>query len=177
MTDRDMFDTMTLTKALGGLCGMFLIFLLANWASEGIYGHGGGHGEGEATHAYIIEAADDGGAETEVEAPVDITPLLAAADVAAGETVYKKCSACHKLDGTDGTGPHLNGVIGRDIGSIAGFGYSEALLALEGNWDPQPFSEFLTDSKKYAPGTKMNIKLPKPEDRANLIAYLQSKGG
>ena len=176
MTDRDMFDTMTLTKALGGLCGMFLIFLLGNWAAEGIYGHGGGHGEGEATHAYVIEAAEEG-ATTEAAAPVDIKPLLAAADVGAGETVFKKCSACHKLDGTDGTGPHLNGVIGRDIAGVAGFGYSEALTSLTGNWDPQPFSEFMTDPKGYAPGTKMNIKIAKPEDRANLIAYLQSVGG
>ena len=49
---RDMFDTMTLTKIVGGFCGTFLVFLLGGWVAESIY-HSGGHGEGE--QAYVIE--------------------------------------------------------------------------------------------------------------------------
>ena len=173
-----MFDTMTMTKVIGGFCGAFLIFLLGNWVADGIYEGGEGHGGEEHANAYVIEAAEGGeSAGGEPEEALDITPLLASADAAAGETVYGKCKACHKLDGTDGTGPHLNGVIGRDIAGVAGFNYSSALAELEGNWDPQAFSEFMTDPKGYAPGTKMNIKIAKPEDRANLIAYLESVGG
>ena len=42
--------------------------------------------------------------------------LVAAADVAKGETVFKKCAACHKLDGANAVGPHLDGVVGRPVG-------------------------------------------------------------
>ena len=113
---------------------------------------------------------------TEGAAPVDIAPLLASADAAAGEKVFSKCKSCHKIDGVNSTGPHLNGVIGRDIASADGFAYTAALTDLPGNWEPQEFSEFLTDPKTYAPGTKMAIALAKPEDRANLIALPRNHG-
>jgi cytochrome c len=169
-----MFDQMTLTKVVGGFCGAFLVFLLGNWAADSIYGGGESHGA-EGEQAYTIATAEAEGATGEEVASVDINVLLAAADVAAGEKTFGKCKACHKLDGGKGTGPALNGVIGRDIGSFADFAYTGVLTELPGNWDPQAFSDFLADPKKYAPGTKMNIKLAKPEDRANLIAFLQSK--
>jgi cytochrome c len=172
-----MFDTMTMTKIVGGFCGAFLVFLLLNWGGETLYHVGAeDHGEGEHQQAYVIEAEETGGGEEAAgDAPLDITPLLASADVAAGEKVFGKCKACHHLDGQEAAGPHLNGVIGRDIASVPGYGYSAALTELAGNWDPQPFSEFLTNPTGYAPGTKMAIKLPKPEERANLIAYLQTQ--
>ena len=44
---------------------------------------------------------------------VDVAAILAAGDAAAGEKVFGKCKACHKIDGGNGTGPHLNGVVGR----------------------------------------------------------------
>ena len=173
-----MFDTMTMTKAVGALCGAFLLFLLGNWVAEGIYGGGEAHGGEGVEHAYVIGTGEeDGGAEAEAAVAVDIVPLMAAADAAAGETVFGKCKACHSLEGKNGTGPHLEGIIGSDIASVEGFNYSAALLGLEGTWTEQAFSEFLTDPKAYAPGTKMAIKLPKPEDRANLLAYLESVGG
>jgi cytochrome c len=170
-----MFDTMTMTKIVGGFCGAFLVFLLINWGGETLYHVGAeGHGEGEHQQAYVIEAAESTGGEAAGDAPVDIAPLLASADPAAGEKVFAKCKSCHHLDGSNGTGPHLDGVIGRDIASVDGFGYTGALTALEGAWEPQHFSEFMTNPAGYAPGTKMAIKLPKPEDRANLIAFLQT---
>ncbi|MEO8529676.1 MAG: cytochrome c family protein [Deltaproteobacteria bacterium] len=173
-----MFDTMTTTKVIGGLCGTFLIFLMGNWVADGIYGGGEGHsGEGSEVAYVIGTGGEGGGAATEAAAPFDIMTLMAAADIPAGEKVFGKCKACHAVNDKNGTGPHLNGVIGRDIASVEGFAYSAALTSLEGNWTEQHFSEFLTDPKKYAPGTKMAIKLPKPEDRANLIAYLKSLGG
>ena len=51
---------------------------------------------------------------------------MAAADVAKGATVFKKCAACHKPDGAHAVGPHLNGVVGRPVGSVEGFSYSDA---------------------------------------------------
>jgi len=104
---------------------------------------------------------------------VDFATILAAADAEKGAKVFSKCKACHKLDGSNGTGPYLDGVMGRDIGSIDGFGYSAILTELEGNWTPEAMNAFLLDVKGYAPGTKMSFAgLKKETDRANLIAYL-----
>lgn len=167
-----MLDTMTFTKAAGGLCGAFLVYLLGGWAGEVLFHTGGGHGD-HAEQAYMIEVddADSGPAEEEVE--VDFVAMVAAADAAKGEKVFGKCKACHKVDGTDGTGPHLNGVVGRDIGAVDGFGYSDVLTSLEGNWSEDALNEFLTNPKGYAPGTKMSFAgLRKIGDRANIVAYL-----
>ena len=163
-----MFDTMTLTKIGGGLFGAWLILLLGKWGAEEIY-HAEMHGEA----SYVIEVAS-----AEEEAPaeqVDVAALMASADAGAGEAVFRKCSACHKLDGTDGVGPHLNGVVGRDIASVGGFNYSAALAGLEGAWTPEELYAFLLNPKGYAPGTIMGFAgLKKPEEKANVIAYLQS---
>ena len=99
---------------------------------------------------------------------------VAAADVAKGETVFKKCAACHKLDGSNGVGPHLDGVVGRPVASVEGFTYSDGMKAHGGDWTPEELFHFLANPKKDVPGTKMTFAgLPKPEDRANVIAYLE----
>jgi len=163
-----MFDTMTVSKAAGGFLSVFLIFLLANLGGKFIYG--GGHGDDDHA-AYVIDTGDE--EEAAVEEEVDFATLLAAADAGKGAKVYSKCKACHKVDGSNGTGPYLNGVIGRDIGSVDGFGYSAILTELEGDWTPEAMNAFLEDLKGYAPGTKMSFSgLKKETDRANLIAYL-----
>jgi len=168
-----MFDTMTLTKVVGGFCGAFLVFLLAAWGSEALYHSDGGHGEG-AGDAYPIEVAavTDVGVE---EGPA-FAELLAVADAGKGERVFRKCQACHAAgDGENGTGPHLHAIVGREIASAAGFEFSGALLDLEGAWTPEALDGFLANPKQYAPGTAMSfIGLKKAEDRANLVAYMQS---
>lgn len=166
-----MFDTMTITKIAGGLFGAWLILLLGKWAGEEIY-HADAHGE----QSYVIEVASAESDEPEEE--VDIMALIADADPADGEKVFRKCSACHKVNGEDATGPHLNGVVGREIASIGGFGYSSALEGKDGDWTAQELSAFIANPKGYAPGTSMGFAgIKKPEDRADLIAYLESTGG
>lgn len=172
-----MFDTMTLTKATGAICGSLLVYLFAAWAADALYstapaGHGA-HGE-EVAQAYTIDTgASEPAGEAADEGPA-FADVYAAADAAAGEKVFGKCRACHKLDGSDGTGPHLNGVVDRAKGASAGFGYSDALLAMASEtWSPENLNAFLENPKGYMPGTKMSFAgLPKIEDRANLIAYL-----
>ena len=172
-----MFDTMTMTKAVGAVCGALLVFLMVGWAGTSLFTVGGAHhgGEGEEhAQAYTIDTGEAEAPAEGAEAGPDFATLLASADAAAGEAVFKKCAACHKLDGSDGVGPHLNGVVDRSKGSIAGFAYSEAILALSAEaWSPENINGFIENPKKYMPGTKMAFAgLPKPEDRANLIAYL-----
>jgi len=167
-----MFDTMTITKIIGGFCGALLLFLLANLGATSIYEGAAGHG-GEHAASYVIDTGEDDAPSETAEAEVDFATLLAAADADKGAKVFSKCKACHKVDGSNGTGPYLNGVVGRDIGSIDGFGYSGILTELEGDWTAETLNAFLEDVKGYAPGTKMSFSgLKKEKDRANLIAYL-----
>ncbi|CUH77883.1 c-type cytochrome [Tropicibacter naphthalenivorans] len=172
-----MFDTMTLTKAVGGVCGTFLVFLLAKWTAETLYHtEVGGHGE-EVHAAYVIEV-DDGGAAAEPEEEIDFATMMASADAAKGEKVFGKCRACHAIDGTDKTGPHLNGVVDRAIGSVAGFGYSGALNQVGDVWTAENLNTFLENPRGSASGTTMSFSgLNKPADRVNLIAYLATLGG
>lgn len=175
-----MFDTMTMTKVVGALCGALLIFLLGGWAAETLYHTGpSGHGDHGAEQAYVIEVegSDDAGAEVE-EGP-SLEELLAAADVDKGAKVFSKCRACHKLeDGANGTGPHLYGVVDRAVDSVAGFNYSGALEAVADTWSAENLDGFLANPRGFAPGTKMSFSgLKKATDRANLIAYLETIGG
>jgi cytochrome c len=176
-----MFDTMTMTKAVGAVCGSLLVFLLLGWAGSSLFTVGVAHhgGEGEVmAQAYTIdtgaEAAPADGATDAAAAGPDFATLLASADPTAGEAVFKKCASCHKVDGSNGVGPHLNGVVGRMHAAVEGFAYSDANLALASEtWTPEAINSFIENPKKYMPGTKMAFPgLPKAEDRANVIAYL-----
>jgi cytochrome c len=171
-----MFDTMTVTKALSAFLSMFLILLLGKWAAEAIF-HVGGHG---TEQAYIIDTGTGEGEATEEPAEaVDFATVLAAADAGAGEALWRQCQACHRLDGTDGTGPHLNGVVGRPKASVAGYAYSDGALSQQGQeWTPENISSFIAAPRDYMPGTKMSYNgMRAVEDRANLIAYLATTGG
>lgn len=163
-------DTMTFTKAGAAVCGSLLVLLLGKWAAEGLY-HVDSHGE----QSYVIEVADSGAPAEAVE-EVPFSEILAAADIEKGAKVFKKCSACHKIeDGVNSTGPSLYDVVGRTKASEAGFGYSAALTGLGGDWTPEDLSAFLEKPAKYASGTSMSFAgLKKVKDRANLIAYLDS---
>jgi cytochrome c len=164
-------NTMTVTKVVAAFCGALLVFLLGNWAAGSLYTMDGIE-EGKAV--YAIETA-----ESEVTAEVALISfdeMMAAADVAKGAKLFKKCAACHKLeDGANATGPFLYAVVGRAIGSVAGFGYSSALTDIGGDWTLEELDAFLTKPSAYAPGTKMSFSgLKKPEDRVDLIAFLDS---
>jgi cytochrome c len=164
-------NTMEVTKFVGAICGSLLVFLLFQTAAHAIFNT---HSE---TVAFSVEGAEpEAGGEEEAE--VDVAGLMAAADAAKGETVFKKCAACHKLDGANAVGPHLDAVVGRPVASVEGFAYSDGMHAHGGDWTPEALFAFLEDPKGVVPGTKMAFAgLPKPEDRANVIAYLEQHGG
>jgi cytochrome c len=128
---------------------------------------------------YPIAGVTGVGGEKGGEAEVPIANLLANADAAKGEQVFKKCTACHNADkgGANGTGPNLWGVLGAPIGKhAAGFAYSPALSGKGGNWDFDSMNIWVKSPRDFAPGTKMTFAgLGKPEDRANLVAFLNTK--
>ena len=170
-----MFDTMTLTKLVGGVCGALLIFLFGNWAADSIYGFGEvGHEEGRVLAYSVAGAEGEGeGHATDGAAEPTFAEIYAKADVAAGEKVFGKCKTCHKIDGGKNTGPYLNGVVDRARGSVAGYGYSSGMASVTDPWTTEALYTFLKSPKEAVPGTKMGFAgLPKPEDRTNVIAYL-----
>ncbi|MEM8776359.1 MAG: c-type cytochrome [Pseudomonadota bacterium] len=174
-----MLDTMTMTKATGALCGSLLVFLLGNWAAEEIYSMEKGHHGDDHGPAYVIDIGqpEEDAGETE-EGPA-FAELYAAADIGSGERVFGKCKACHKVEnGANGAGPHLFELVGRAVEAADGFGYSGALSSATDTWTPEALNAFLESPSGYAPGTSMSFKgLPKPKDRANVIAYLDSLDG
>jgi cytochrome c len=98
-------------------------------------------------------------------------------DAAAGEKVFNQCKACHvTAKGQNRVGPSLHAVVGRKSGSVAGFNYSKANKESNVTWDEATLFKYLEAPMKFMPGTKMAFGgLKKPEDRANVIAYLKTQ--
>jgi cytochrome c len=136
------------------------------------------HPEPLAENAYVVPGVEAAPAAAEAPAgPEPVEPLLAAADVEAGKRVAAKCAACHTFEqgGPNKIGPNLFGIVGAEHGHIEGFAYSQVIAGMEGPWDVESLNQFLYKPQAYAKGTKMTfVGLPKTEDRANLIAYLQT---
>jgi cytochrome c len=164
-------NTMEVTKFVGAICGSLLVFLLFHTAAQAVFD------TSSDLVAFSVEAPESEAGGDEAAEQVDVAALVAAADASKGETVFKKCAACHKLDGNNAVGPHLDGIVGRDAGAVEGFAYSDGMHA-HGAWTPDALFAFLANPKKVVPGTKMSFAgLPKPEDRADLIAFLEQHGG
>lgn len=157
---------------LAGLTGM-----IVGKVADGLYDQN----EPAEKRGYSIAGAEEAstaGATTEAAKPVDILPYLHKAQASAGEGLVKPCLACHTFDkgGAAKVGPNLYGVVGSYYAHMDGFAYSKAMSELhEKTWDFQALSEFLEKPAKAVPGTKMAFAgIKKPEDRASVIAYLNS---
>ena len=99
-------------------------------------------------------------------------------DLAHGEKVFKKCSACHMIvsDGKNMIGPNLWNVIGRKAGSIGDYKYSKAMIAYGKEWTFEEMNSYLIKPQAYIKGTKMAFAgLRKEKDRASVILYMNSK--
>ena len=118
------------------------------------------------------------GSKAKEEEKVDIASLLALGDLAHGQKVFKKCSACHMIasDGKNMIGPNLWGVIGRQAGVIKDYKYSKAMIAYGKEWSFEEMNAYLIKPQAYIKGTKMAFAgLRKEKDRASVILYMNSK--
>ncbi|MEM8787817.1 MAG: cytochrome c family protein [Pseudomonadota bacterium] len=173
-------DSFEITKVVGAVCGSLLIFLLVQSGAGAIIGGGGHHGDDHhQSYTVLFEEDTEEMEVAEDEPEIDFAALYAAADAGAGERLFRACAACHGLeDGANGVGPHLYNIVGRDIGAAGGFDYSDALAGMGEVWTPENLSGFIEAPSSWAPGTKMSYRgMRDVEDRANLIAYLESIGG
>lgn len=127
-----------------------------------------------AIEGEIVNAG--GVVDTKPKLPEPIMALLATANIEKGAKISKACAACHSFEkgGPTKQGPNLWGIVNQTKGSIAGFAYSDSLIATGGNWNYDSLNKFLWKPKTYISGTKMNFAgLKKPKDRADLIAWLR----
>ncbi|MCA1299929.1 c-type cytochrome [Stappia indica] len=136
------------------------------------------------TPGYEIVVADgDGEAEETVAEEPQIEPIavrLASASAENGQKLTRACAACHDFTkgGKNKVGPALWGVVGRKPASHEGFKYSGSMTEYaEGTdaWLYENLDVFLTKPKDLVAKTSMSYNgLKKPEQRADLIAYLRS---
>lgn len=162
--------------AMAGLGTVFVLFG-ASILTEAIF-----EPEAPENPGYIIAAAEPTDTKTEAASGPEyapVVPLLASADAAAGEAVFKKCASCHNAEkgGPNKVGPNLYGVVGRPIASHEGFSYSAAMKAFgEGKtWTFEELNGFLWNPKKHVPGTAMGFAgLKNVADRANILVWLNS---
>lgn len=170
-------DSFELNKILGALAGMFGIYLAISIVTDAMY-HPGHHGEEHhLAYALEIEGDDHGGGGEPVE-EVSLAALMAEADPGAGERVFKKCQSCHNIEpgGAAKTGPNLWGIVGRAVASEGGFGYSDSLKEVGGEWDWETLSAFIHNPKDVASGTIMSFAgIKKDDQRADLLAYLNQQ--
>lgn len=177
-----MKDPLFSNKLAGAVLVVLLLFIglpvIAKTFAELASGHHDHHYEPENPFglAYVpyadlvgVEAA--GGGDEEV---VSLGCLLAEASADRGARGAAVCVSCHSIEkgGANGTGPALWNVVGRDIGSVEGYGYSTALETADGDWTYEALSAYLYDSQAYMPGTQMAQKIRKDGKRADILAYL-----
>jgi cytochrome c len=110
--------------------------------------------------------------------PEPIEEFMSKADPAKGQATAKVCLQCHTFEkgGANKIGPNLYGVAEENIAGVPGYQFSPALAAHKSEkWDPDKLNVWLFKPQEFAKGTKMTFPgLPKGQDRANVIAYLQS---
>ena len=136
------------------------------------------HQERPERMGYPIEGVEQEG-EDGAAAEQPIAVYLAQADAAKGQQVFNKCTACHTVTpgGPNQLGPNLHGIMGAPLAAKPGFAYSPALKEKGGTWTWEAMSEWIKNPKAFAQGTKMTFAgLSNPQDRANLLVWLNSQG-
>lgn len=119
------------------------------------------------------------------EPALDTTALQAAiaalpapyneASYEAGRRVFAQCRSCHTIEAgaPNRVGPNLHGVFGREIGSLEGFNYSQAVQDADFVWDGAQLDHWLANPQTFLPGNRMAFAGVRNEtQRRDLIAYL-----
>nr|WP_173935210.1 cytochrome c family protein [Chelativorans sp. Marseille-P2723] len=171
-------DSFELNKIIGAVLGTIFIIFSVSLLSGSIF-----HSPAPETPGYAIAVpeGDEGGGGAAEPAAESVLPLLASADPSAGESVFRRCQACHTVDegGANRVGPNLWGVVNNAVAAHEGFSYSAALEEFsqggQETWTYENLDHFLLNPRGFIPGTAMAFAgLRNVEDRADVIAYLRT---
>ena len=172
-------DSFELNKIIGAVLLTALIIIGIGKFTDILF-----HVEKPKESAYKVEGLEvasttaSGQEAAKVVEAVDIKALLAMGDLAHGEKVFKKCTACHMIaaGGKNMIGPNLWSVIGRQAGVVSDYKYSKAMIAYGKEWTFEEMNSYLIKPQAYVIGTKMAFAgLRKEKDRASVILYMNSK--
>src|SRR5438105_12732440 len=98
-----------------------------------------------------------------------------AQDADAGKRVFLQCAACHSVDGSNGAGPSLKGIVGSKAGDFPGFRFSRAMKNSGIVWDAKTLDAYIANPQAAMPGNVMPYSgLPDAKQRADLVGYLQT---
>ena len=93
---------------------------------------------------------------------------------AAGRELFATvCAECHTLDHNK-VGPALQGLIGRQAGTVPGYPYSPALAHADFTWTAATLDKWLAGPQAFVPGAQMPYSLPDAVRRRDIIAYLET---
>jgi cytochrome c len=93
----------------------------------------------------------------------------------AASAPFNECAVCHSIDGSNGTGPTLQRLIGRRSGTVPGFRYSRAMKSAAIVWDDMSLDRYLTNPQELVPGNIMPFAgVADAAQRAEIIAYLRT---
>lgn len=96
---------------------------------------------------------------------------------ARGKQLVLVCQGCHTLaEGEpNGIGPNLWNVVDRNVGSAAGFEYSEAFKQFKGSWTLENLKHYLASPAAFIPNNRMAFSgISSEADRNAVVAYLQT---
>jgi len=106
-----------------------------------------------------------------------VLPFAAARaqDAGAGERAFAQCAACHSIDGSNGAGPSLKGIVGSKAGNMPGFHFSRAMKNSAIVWNAQTLDAYIANPQAVIPGNVMPYSgLPDAKKRDDLVVYLQT---
>lgn len=104
-----------------------------------------------------------------------LAPSVGEAAEVAGASVFTECAACHSTDGTNGVGPSLKDVVGRNSASVPGFAYSNAMKRAKLQWTAAQLDKYIASPQTVVPGNTMPYAgMMDATRRAALVAYLST---
>ena len=172
----NIMDSFEINKIVASILLVALLFIGIGKISDLVF-----HVDKPKTPGYKVEVPEGNvvsqvsETQNETVEEVDIAALLALGDVSHGANVFKKCSACHVVEkgGANKIGPALYGVLGRKVGAIQDYKYSQSLAEYGKEWTFEEMNGYLRKPQAWIKGTKMSFAgLRKEKDRASVILYL-----